>query len=58
MDRLKGKKVILVRGSRLTRIATECGMARSKTPQFVKKLLAIHAESSHEPKRAAHKRSA
>ncbi len=30
-------------------IATECGMARSRTPDFVGKLLAIHAESSREP---------
>jgi hypothetical protein len=30
-------------------IATECGIARARTPDFVAKLLAIHAEGSREP---------
>jgi hypothetical protein len=39
-------------------IATECGMARCRTPDVVESLLRIHAESSREPKRAARKRAA
>ncbi len=38
-------------------IATECGMARCRTPELVMALLAIHAESSREPKRATRKRA-
>ena len=30
-------------------IATECGISRRKTPDVVRKILAIHAECSHEP---------
>ena len=30
-------------------IATECGMARAKTPDVVTKLLEIHAKASQEP---------
>ena len=37
-------------------IATECGMARCRTPELVRKLLSIHAEASREPER--HARSA
>lgn len=39
-------------------IATECGMARCRTPEVVGTLLRIHAESSREPKRGARKRVA
>jgi len=31
-------------------IATECGMARCRTPQLVRRLLHIHADASAEPK--------
>ena len=34
-------------------IATECGMARCRTPELVRKLLSIHAEASREPERHA-----
>jgi hypothetical protein len=37
-------------------IATECGMARCRTPELVHKLFSIHAEASREPER--HARSA
>jgi hypothetical protein len=30
-------------------IATECGISRRKTPDIVRKILAIHAEVSREP---------
>lgn len=30
-------------------IATECGMARQRTPELVKKLLDVHAACAHEP---------
>jgi hypothetical protein len=30
-------------------IATECGMARCRTPEIVRNLLKIHAEASAEP---------
>jgi len=30
-------------------IATECGIARSRTPELVRRLLEIHAEASREP---------
>jgi hypothetical protein len=30
-------------------IATECGMARARTPNFVRNLLGIHAAVSREP---------
>jgi hypothetical protein len=33
-------------------IATECGIARAKTPDMVRKLLAIHAKVSREPSAA------
>ncbi len=32
-------------------IATECGMARQRTPELVRKLLDIHAACAHEPAR-------
>jgi len=38
-------------------IATECGMARCRTPEIVGTLLRIHAESSREPRRVARKRT-
>jgi len=31
-------------------IATECGMARARTPETVKNLLKIHAAASREPR--------
>jgi len=37
-------------------IATECGMARSRKPDFVMSLLKIHAQSSREPKAATVRR--
>jgi hypothetical protein len=37
-------------------IATECGMARCRTPELVRTLLRIHAEASSEPE--LHARSA
>jgi len=30
-------------------IATECGIARQRTPELVRRLLEIHAESTREP---------
>jgi hypothetical protein len=30
-------------------IATECGMARQRTPELVRRLLEIHAAASREP---------
>jgi methionine synthase II (cobalamin-independent) len=33
-------------------VATECGMARARTPELVERLLAIHAEVSREPTKA------
>jgi len=30
-------------------IATECGMARQRTPELVRKLLDVHAACAHEP---------
>ena len=35
-------------------IATECGMARCRTPELVRTLLKIHAEASLEPEQRAH----
>jgi hypothetical protein len=35
-------------------IATECGMARCRTPELVRKLLSIHAQASEEPRAKAH----
>jgi len=35
-------------------IATECGMARCRTPQIVRHLLAIHRDASAEPQPLAH----
>lgn len=35
-------------------IATECGMARCRTPELVRTLLMIHAEASAEPHSEAH----
>jgi hypothetical protein len=35
-------------------IATECGMARCRTPQLVRTLLHIHADASAEPKPQGH----
>ena len=35
-------------------IATECGMARCRTPEIVRDLLAIHAAASAEPQALAH----
>jgi len=34
-------------------IAAECGMARSRTPEMVRKLLEVHAEVSSEPEAGA-----
>ena len=38
-------------------IATECGIARSRTPELVKKLLEIHAGASREPVQVAEART-
>lgn len=49
IDGLNARATAASRHVRSFGIATECGMARARTPDIVKSLLAIHAAGSQEP---------